>query len=64
MYGLGALLSTIASIPLLGWSAWPLLPFIVPVTVVASVLYAVRVWQGDDVNVPVISDWVDARLPA
>jgi uncharacterized membrane protein len=64
MYGLGALLSTVATIPLIGWSAWPLLSFIFPVTVVASVLYAVRVWQGDDVNVPVISDWVDARLPA
>jgi uncharacterized membrane protein len=64
MYGLGALLSAIASVPFIGWSAWPLLPFIVPVTVVASVVYAFRVWQGDDIDVPLISDWVDARLPA
>ena len=64
MYGLGALLSAIAAIPVLGFGAWPLLPFIVPVTIVASVVYMVKVWQGDDVNVPLVSDWVDARLPA
>jgi uncharacterized membrane protein len=64
MYGLGALLSAAAAIPLLGMGAWPLLPFVVPVTIVASVVYAFRVWQGDDVNVPVVSDWVDSRLPA
>jgi hypothetical protein len=64
MYGVGALLSAAAAIPLLGMGAWPLLPFVVPVTIVASVVYAFRVWQGDDVNVPIVSDWVDARLPA
>jgi uncharacterized membrane protein len=64
MYGLGTLLGAIATIPLLGFGAWPLLPFIVPVTIVASVVYAFRVWQGDDVDVPIVSDWVDSRLPA
>ena len=64
MYGIGALLSAVAAIPLLGWGALPLLPFVIPVTIVASVVYSFRVWQGDDVNVPVVSDWVDARLPA
>ncbi|GAC1659453.1 MAG: hypothetical protein NVS4B13_04270 [Candidatus Elarobacter sp.] len=64
MYGLGALLSAAAAIPILGLGAWPLLPFIVPVTIVASVVYAFKVWQGDDVDVPIVSDWVDARLPA
>ncbi|HZX68446.1 MAG TPA: DUF4870 domain-containing protein [Candidatus Elarobacter sp.] len=64
MYGLWALLSAIASIPLIGLSAWPLLPFVVPVAIVANVVYAFKVWQGDDVNVPLVSDWVDARLPA
>jgi uncharacterized membrane protein len=64
MYGLGALLSAAAAIPFLGFGAWPLLPFVVPVTIVASVVYAFRVWQGDDINVPIVSDWVDARLPA
>ncbi|MEO7040038.1 MAG: DUF4870 domain-containing protein [Candidatus Elarobacter sp.] len=64
MYGLGAVLSAIAAIPVLGFGALPLLPFIIPITIVASVVYSFRVWQGDDVNVPVVSDWVDARLPA
>ena len=64
MYGLGALLSAAASLPFIGWGAWPLLPFIVPVTIVASVVYAFKVWGGDDVSVPIVSDWVDARLPA
>jgi uncharacterized membrane protein len=64
MYGVGALLSALAAVPLLGWGALPLLPFVIPVTIVASVVYSFRVWQGDDVNVPVVSDWVDARLPA
>ncbi len=64
MFGLSAFLSAAVSIPLLGWSVWPLLTFIAPIWVVASVVYAIKVWQGDDVNVPIVSDWVDARLPA
>jgi uncharacterized membrane protein len=64
MYGLGAILSAAAAIPILGLGAWPLLPFVLPVTIVASIVYAFKVWQGDDVDVPIISDWVDARLPS
>jgi uncharacterized membrane protein len=62
MYGLGWLFSSIAAIPLIGISAWPLLPFIVPVTIVASVVYAIKVWHGDDVRVPFVSDIVDQKL--
>jgi uncharacterized membrane protein len=62
MYGLGWLFSSIAMIPLIGISAWPLLPFIVPVTIVASVVYAVKVWHGDEVRVPFVSDIVDQKL--
>ena len=61
-YGLGWLFSTIAAIPFIGISAWPLLPFIVPVTIVASVVYALKVWHGEDVRVPFVSDIVDQRL--
>jgi 4-hydroxybenzoate polyprenyltransferase len=64
MYGLGTLLTAAAAIPILSFGAWPLLPFIVPVFIVASIVYAIKVWQGDDVDVPLVSDWVDARLPA
>jgi uncharacterized membrane protein len=63
MYGLGWLLTALAAVPFIGLSAWPLLPFIVPVTIVASVVYAIKVWHGDDVRVPFVSDIVDQRLP-
>ena len=59
-----AVLGAAAAIPVFGFGAWSLLPFLVPFTVVASVVYAFKVWQGDDVDVPIVSDWVDARLPA
>jgi hypothetical protein len=62
MYGLGWLISTIAAIPFIGLSAWPLLPFIVPVTIVASVVYGIKVWHGEDVHVPFVSELVDQRL--
>jgi uncharacterized membrane protein len=62
MYGLGWLLSTIAAIPVIGFSAWPLLPFIVPVAMVASVVYGIKAWHGDDVHVPFISEIVDKRM--
>lgn len=64
LFGLSAFLSAAVSIPLIGWSVWPLLTFIAPIWVVASVVYAIKVWQGEDPNVPIVSDWVDARLPA
>ena len=64
MTALGSLLWAAASIPVLGFGAWPLVPFVLPVAVVASVIYGFKVWQGEDVNVPIVSDWVDARLPA
>ncbi len=62
MYGFSAVLGAIASLPLIGFGAWPLIPFLAPVWIVASVVYAFKVFQGDDVNVPIVSDWVDSRL--
>jgi uncharacterized membrane protein len=62
MYGLGWLFTSIAAIPLIGISAWPLLPFIVPVTIVASIVYGIKVWHGEDVRVPFVSDIVDKKL--
>lgn len=64
MYGVGFMLSWIASIPLIGMSAWPLLPFVIPVAIVASVVYGIKVWHGEDVRVPIVSDFLDAKLPA
>jgi uncharacterized membrane protein len=64
VYGLWFALSAIAAIPLIGFSAWPLLPLIVPVAVVASFVYGYKTWQGEDVHVPIVGDFVDNRLAA
>jgi len=39
-------------------------PLLIPIFLVASVYFGVKAWQGQDVHVPVISDWLDERLPA
>jgi uncharacterized membrane protein len=62
MYGLGWLFTAIASIPIIGIPAWPLIPFIIPVTIVASVVYGFKVWHGEDVHVPFVSEFVDEKL--
>ncbi|MBV8150172.1 MAG: DUF4870 domain-containing protein [Candidatus Eremiobacteraeota bacterium] len=62
MYALWFGLHAIAAIPILGISAWPLLPLIVPVAFVASVVYGFKVWNGEDVRIPIVTDWVDSRL--
>ena len=69
MYGLYALLALILKLPLinvtpLGWSADVLLAFMLPIFMVLSVYYGIRAWHGDDVHVPIVSDWLDDRLPA
>jgi uncharacterized membrane protein len=58
------LLTLATNIPFLGWSAAFILPFLIPVFLVASVFFGIKVWHGDEVRVPVISDWIDERLPA
>jgi len=65
MFGFGGLLSVIANlpIPLLPLSAAVLLPFLVPVFLVASVYYGIKTWNGDDVRVPIVGDWIEERLP-
>jgi uncharacterized membrane protein len=63
IYGLWLGLTAIASIPIIGWSAWPLVPLVVPVALVASVVYGFKVWQGEDVRVPFIGDYVDRKSP-
>lgn len=64
MYGLLYALVMIGVIPLIGWSADVLLPFIIPVTIVADVIYGFKAWHGNDVRIPFVSDWLDQRLPA
>lgn len=64
MAALYGILSLLTNIPLLGISAGLLLAFILPVFIVMSVYYGIKAWHGEDVHVPVISDWLDDKLPA
>ncbi|HEX3550860.1 MAG TPA: hypothetical protein VHT53_10815 [Candidatus Elarobacter sp.] len=63
MFGLSGLLGAASFLPFAVPGTWGLLAFFLPTLwFVASVVYAFRVWNGDDVNVPIVCDWVDARL--
>lgn len=62
--GFWGLLTLASQVPFLGLSAGIILPFLIPVFLVASVFFGIKVWHGDEVRVPVISDWIDERLPA
>ncbi len=61
LFGMWVALEAICRIPLLGFSAWPLLAAIIPVWFVATTIFAIKAWNGDDVRVPLISDWLDER---
>jgi uncharacterized membrane protein len=52
------------NIPLLNISAGLMLAFLLPVFIIMSVYYGIKAWHGDDVRVPIISDWLDDRMPA
>ena len=69
MYGVWALLMFITKLPFidltpLGWSSYIILGFMLPVFIVLSVFYGIKAWHGDEVRVPIISDWLDDRMPA
>lgn len=61
LFGLWFGLGAIAQIPILGFSAWPLLALLAPIWLVATIVYAVRVCYADDVRVPLITDWLEER---
>lgn len=62
--GFWGLLQLLAAVPWLGISAEVLIPLLIPSFLIASVYYGIKVWHGDEVRVPIISDWIDDRLPA
>jgi uncharacterized membrane protein len=62
-FGFWGLLTLLAQVPFLGFSAWVLVPLLAPLFLVASVYYGVKAWNGDDVRIPVVSSWLDERLP-
>jgi uncharacterized Tic20 family protein len=61
LFGMWVALEGISHIWVLGFSAFPLLAALFPVWLIATVIYAVKAWNGDDVRVPLISDWLDER---
>jgi uncharacterized membrane protein len=63
MFGFGGLLSVIANVPWLGLSASVLLPFLIPIFLVASVYYGIKTWNGEDARVPIVGDWIEEHLP-
>ncbi|MGD0967201.1 MAG: DUF4870 domain-containing protein [Candidatus Aquilonibacter sp.] len=58
------LLELTSAIPVLGISSQFVLLFMLPIFLVASVFFGIKAWHGDPVRVPVISDWLDERMPA
>lgn len=57
------IVSTLGWTPI-GWSSGMLLALMLPIWVVASVYYGIKAWHGDDARIPIISDWLDDRMPA
>ena len=62
MFGFWGLLTLLAGIPFLGFSASVLIPFLIPLFLVASVYFGIKTWNGDDVRVPIINGWIEDRL--
>jgi uncharacterized membrane protein len=48
----------------LGWSSALLYGLLLPIWVVLSVYYGIKAWHGYDVHVPIVSDWLEDRMPA
>ncbi|MDQ2908204.1 MAG: DUF4870 domain-containing protein [Candidatus Eremiobacteraeota bacterium] len=61
LFALWVALEAVAQVPLLGWSAFPLLAALFPLWLIASLIYGVRVWNAESVRVPLVSDWLDQR---
>jgi hypothetical protein len=36
----------------------------VPLFILSSVIFGIKAWHGEPVHVPVISDWLDEKMPA
>jgi len=65
LWGLFSLIDAIfGSVPFIATAPTILLALLIPVFLVASVYFGVKAWQGQEVHVPIISDWIDERIPA
>jgi len=63
MFAFSGILGATSFLPFALPVTWAVTAFFLPVIwFVASVVYAFKVGMGDDVNVPIVAEWVDARL--
>ncbi len=64
--GLYFVLSVMGQLPMptIAGSADVMGALLIPVYLVASVFYGIKTWQGENVRVPILSDWIEERLPA
>ncbi len=51
-------------LPTIAVSSGILMALLLPAFLVASVFYGIRTWQGEDVRIPILTDWLDEKLPA
>jgi len=58
-----ALLELTSFVPVLGWSSSFVLLMMLPIFLVTSVYFGIKAWHGEPVRVPIISDWLDEKLP-
>jgi uncharacterized membrane protein len=61
VFVLYAVLAVLAPLWIIGWSAALMSAFLIPVWIVATVVYGFKTWQGEEVRVPIISDWLDEQ---
>jgi uncharacterized membrane protein len=63
IWGFAGLLWLTAQVPLMGFSSWIVLSVLPLLFLVASVYYGIKTWNGDDVRIPVVTSWIDERMP-
>jgi hypothetical protein len=65
LWGILSLAATVfGSVPFISGAPEIMLPLLIPLFLVASVYFGVKTWQGHEVRVPIVSDWIDERMPA
>lgn len=64
--GLWGVLDLMVQVPLptIAVSSGILMALLIPAFLVASVFYGIRTWQAEDVRIPILTDWLDEKLPA
>lgn len=64
--GLWGVLGFMVQVPLptIAVSSGIMMALLIPAFLVASVFYGIRTWQAEEVHIPILTDWLDEKLPA